>query len=51
MLLALKSNDDADGQKKQVISATRSVSNDAWFDKFAIDKTIAKAMKNGYNGE
>ena len=35
--------------KETTINATRIVSNDTWFDKLAVDKTIAKAIKHGYN--
>ena len=31
------------------IRATRTISNEAWFDKFALDKTISKALRNSYN--
>lgn len=31
------------------ICATRTPSNEAWFDRLAVDKTIAKALKHSYN--
>ena len=40
---------DNKGSNNVRICATRTLFNEAWFDKFEIDKTIAKALKNSYN--
>ena len=31
------------------VYATSQISNDAWFDKLALDKAIAQALKNSHN--
>ena len=39
----------ANAKRASSICATRTPSNEAWFEKLAVDKTIAKALKHSYN--
>ena len=35
--------------RETTFHATRQVSNDAWFDKLALDKAIGRAIQRSYN--